>query len=157
MEKIPCEEKDDKDISKLVSGIVKCSISRQISYKTVGPNEVLFLFVLTLLTGNKPLIMWGEGWAEVDLLWQTASLMADNCFASSVWSLKPPLHVYMKRNPILAQSWRPGGLWRRAGAFPHNTQRIPVLLTRIIQCVCPRCSSLSTEKWRSPVVVTVNI
>uniref|UniRef100_A0A8C9X3V6 Serine/threonine-protein kinase PLK n=1 Tax=Sander lucioperca TaxID=283035 RepID=A0A8C9X3V6_SANLU len=38
--KIPCEEKDDKDISKLVSGIVKCSISRQISYKTVGPNEV---------------------------------------------------------------------------------------------------------------------
>lgn len=40
VEKIPCEEKDDKDISKLVSGIVKCSISRQISYKTVGPNEV---------------------------------------------------------------------------------------------------------------------
>uniref|UniRef100_A0A1A7YGP7 Serine/threonine-protein kinase PLK n=1 Tax=Iconisemion striatum TaxID=60296 RepID=A0A1A7YGP7_9TELE len=39
-EKIPCEEKDDKDISKLVSGIVKCSINRQISYKTVGPNEV---------------------------------------------------------------------------------------------------------------------
>uniref|UniRef100_A0A8C6SJ21 Serine/threonine-protein kinase PLK n=1 Tax=Neogobius melanostomus TaxID=47308 RepID=A0A8C6SJ21_9GOBI len=38
--KIPCEDKDDKDISKLVSGIVKCSISRQISYKTVGPNEV---------------------------------------------------------------------------------------------------------------------
>ncbi|XP_074507343.1 serine/threonine-protein kinase PLK3 [Sebastes fasciatus] len=40
VEKIPCEEKDDKDISKLVSGIVKCSINRQISYKTVGPNEV---------------------------------------------------------------------------------------------------------------------
>ncbi|XP_074544955.1 serine/threonine-protein kinase PLK3 [Halichoeres trimaculatus] len=39
VEKIPCEEKDDKDISKLVSGIVKCSINRQISYKTVGPNE----------------------------------------------------------------------------------------------------------------------
>lgn len=39
-EKIPCEEKEDKDISKLVSGIVKCSINRQISYKTVGPNEV---------------------------------------------------------------------------------------------------------------------
>lgn len=38
-EKIPCEEKDDKDISKLVSGIVKCSINRQISYKTVGANE----------------------------------------------------------------------------------------------------------------------
>lgn len=37
VEKIPCE---DKDISKLVSGIVKCSINRQISYKTVGPNEV---------------------------------------------------------------------------------------------------------------------
>ncbi|XP_068197261.1 serine/threonine-protein kinase PLK3 [Antennarius striatus] len=40
VEKIPCEEKDDKDISKLVSGIVKCSINRQINYKTVGPNEV---------------------------------------------------------------------------------------------------------------------
>uniref|UniRef100_A0A1A8F740 Serine/threonine-protein kinase PLK n=1 Tax=Nothobranchius korthausae TaxID=1143690 RepID=A0A1A8F740_9TELE len=40
VEKMPCEEKDDKDISKLVSGIVKCSINRQISYKTVGPNEV---------------------------------------------------------------------------------------------------------------------
>ncbi|XP_068427661.1 serine/threonine-protein kinase PLK3 [Clinocottus analis] len=40
VEKIPFEEKDDKDISKLVSGIVKCSINRQISYKTVGPNEV---------------------------------------------------------------------------------------------------------------------
>nr|XP_020451431.1 serine/threonine-protein kinase PLK3 [Monopterus albus] len=40
VEKIPCEEKDDKDISKLVSGIVKCSINRQISCKTVGPNEV---------------------------------------------------------------------------------------------------------------------
>ncbi|XP_041848646.1 serine/threonine-protein kinase PLK3 [Melanotaenia boesemani] len=40
VEKIPCEEKDDKDISKLVSGIVKCSINRQISYKTVGTNEV---------------------------------------------------------------------------------------------------------------------
>lgn len=40
VEKIPCEEKEDKDISKLVSGIVKCSINRQISYKTVGPNEV---------------------------------------------------------------------------------------------------------------------
>ncbi|XP_034038858.1 serine/threonine-protein kinase PLK3 [Thalassophryne amazonica] len=39
-EKSPCEEKDEKDISKLVSGIVKCSINRQISYKTVGPNEV---------------------------------------------------------------------------------------------------------------------
>ncbi|KAM4552308.1 serine/threonine-protein kinase PLK3 [Odontesthes bonariensis] len=39
-ERIPCEDKDDKDISKLVSGIVKCSINRQISYKTVGPNEV---------------------------------------------------------------------------------------------------------------------
>ncbi|XP_046870290.1 serine/threonine-protein kinase PLK3 [Hypomesus transpacificus] len=38
VEKIPCEEKDD--ISKLVSGIVKCSISRQMSYKTVGANEV---------------------------------------------------------------------------------------------------------------------
>uniref|UniRef100_A0A8C8DMU4 Polo-like kinase 3 (Drosophila) n=1 Tax=Oryzias sinensis TaxID=183150 RepID=A0A8C8DMU4_9TELE len=37
VEKIPCEEKEDRDISKLVSGIVKCSINRQISYKTVGP------------------------------------------------------------------------------------------------------------------------
>lgn len=40
VEKIPCEEKEDKDISKLVSGIVRCSINRQISCKTVGPNEV---------------------------------------------------------------------------------------------------------------------
>uniref|UniRef100_A0A4W5Q4E6 Serine/threonine-protein kinase PLK n=1 Tax=Hucho hucho TaxID=62062 RepID=A0A4W5Q4E6_9TELE len=32
-----CEERES--ISKLVSGIVKCSISRQISYKTVGANE----------------------------------------------------------------------------------------------------------------------
>ncbi|KAF7652963.1 hypothetical protein LDENG_00088870 [Lucifuga dentata] len=40
VEKIPCEDKDEKDLSKLVSGIVKCSISRQISYKTVGPNEL---------------------------------------------------------------------------------------------------------------------
>lgn len=40
VEKIPCDDKEDKDISKLVSGIVKCSINRQISYKTVGPNEV---------------------------------------------------------------------------------------------------------------------
>ncbi|XP_028329076.1 serine/threonine-protein kinase PLK3 [Gouania willdenowi] len=39
VEKIPCEEKEEKDISKLVSGIVKCSISRQISHKTVEPNE----------------------------------------------------------------------------------------------------------------------
>ena len=44
VEKIPCEEKDDKDISKLVSGIVKCSINRQISYKTVGPNEVCVIY-----------------------------------------------------------------------------------------------------------------
>lgn len=40
VEKTACEDKEDKDISKLVSGIVKCSINRQISYKTVGPNEV---------------------------------------------------------------------------------------------------------------------
>lgn len=40
VEKTLCEDKDEKDISKLVSGIVKCSINRQISYKTVGPNEV---------------------------------------------------------------------------------------------------------------------
>uniref|UniRef100_H3DCR5 Serine/threonine-protein kinase PLK n=1 Tax=Tetraodon nigroviridis TaxID=99883 RepID=H3DCR5_TETNG len=40
VEKTPCEEKEEKDISKLVSGIVKCSINRQISYKTVGPSEV---------------------------------------------------------------------------------------------------------------------
>lgn len=40
MEKTPYEEKEEKDISKLVSGIVKCSINRQISYKTVEPNEV---------------------------------------------------------------------------------------------------------------------
>ncbi|KAG7264541.1 hypothetical protein CRUP_000585 [Coryphaenoides rupestris] len=39
-EKIPCEDKDEKDLSRLVSGIVKCSISRQISYKTVEPHEV---------------------------------------------------------------------------------------------------------------------
>lgn len=46
VEKIPCEEKDDKDISKLVSGIVKCSINRQISYKTVGPNEVCLILYM---------------------------------------------------------------------------------------------------------------
>ncbi|CAJ1072207.1 serine/threonine-protein kinase PLK3 [Xyrichtys novacula] len=42
VEKIPCEEKDDKDISKLVTGIVKCSINRQIIHKAVGQwdNEV---------------------------------------------------------------------------------------------------------------------
>ncbi|XP_077580434.1 serine/threonine-protein kinase PLK3 [Stigmatopora nigra] len=40
VEKAPCEEKEDKDISKLVSGIVKCSINRQINYKMVGANEV---------------------------------------------------------------------------------------------------------------------
>lgn len=39
VEKSPSEDKE-KDISKLVSGIVKCSINRQISYKTVGPSEV---------------------------------------------------------------------------------------------------------------------
>lgn len=49
VEKIPCEEKEDKDISKLVSGIVKCSINRQISYKTVGPNEVRPVGFLHLL------------------------------------------------------------------------------------------------------------
>lgn len=49
VEKIPCEEKDDKDISKLVSGIVKCSINRQISYKTVGVEEVHLLFFLCAL------------------------------------------------------------------------------------------------------------
>ncbi|XP_066536928.1 serine/threonine-protein kinase PLK3 [Hoplias malabaricus] len=38
VEKIPSEEKDD--ISKLVSGMVKQSISRQISYKAAGVNEV---------------------------------------------------------------------------------------------------------------------
>ncbi|KAJ3594317.1 hypothetical protein NHX12_003624 [Muraenolepis orangiensis] len=36
-EKIPC---DEKELSKLVSGIVKCSVSRQISYKTVEAHEV---------------------------------------------------------------------------------------------------------------------
>lgn len=40
VEKSPSEDKEEKDISKLVSGIVKCSINRQISYKTVGPSEV---------------------------------------------------------------------------------------------------------------------
>lgn len=37
VEKTPCEEKDD--ISKLVSGMVKHSIGRQMSYKTMGVNE----------------------------------------------------------------------------------------------------------------------
>ncbi|KAL2097834.1 hypothetical protein ACEWY4_007041 [Coilia grayii] len=37
VEKCPVEEKDD--ISKLVSGIVKCSVSRQMSCKVVGANE----------------------------------------------------------------------------------------------------------------------
>ncbi|KAJ8270853.1 hypothetical protein GJAV_G00120020 [Gymnothorax javanicus] len=36
-EKVPCEERDD--ISKLVTGIVKSSISRQMSYKTAEANE----------------------------------------------------------------------------------------------------------------------
>lgn len=61
MEKIPCEEKDDKDISKLVSGIVKCSINRQISYKTVGPNEVrliLCMCVCILLVQVKMLALF---------------------------------------------------------------------------------------------------
>uniref|UniRef100_A0A8C7VGS9 Serine/threonine-protein kinase PLK n=1 Tax=Oncorhynchus mykiss TaxID=8022 RepID=A0A8C7VGS9_ONCMY len=40
-----CEERES--ISKLVSGIVKCSISRQISYKTVGANEVCTLHMTT--------------------------------------------------------------------------------------------------------------
>uniref|UniRef100_A0A8C2IYX6 Serine/threonine-protein kinase PLK3 n=1 Tax=Cyprinus carpio TaxID=7962 RepID=A0A8C2IYX6_CYPCA len=39
VEKTPCEEKDD--ISKLVSGMVKHSIGRQMSYKTMGGNEVI--------------------------------------------------------------------------------------------------------------------
>uniref|UniRef100_A0A673IZZ8 Serine/threonine-protein kinase PLK n=1 Tax=Sinocyclocheilus rhinocerous TaxID=307959 RepID=A0A673IZZ8_9TELE len=39
VEKTPCEEKDD--ISKLVSGMVKHSIGRQMSYKTMGVNEVI--------------------------------------------------------------------------------------------------------------------
>ncbi|KAM9789157.1 serine/threonine-protein kinase PLK3 [Neosynchiropus ocellatus] len=43
VEKSPCDDKEDHDISKLVSGIVKCSINRQISYKTVGPNEAPYL------------------------------------------------------------------------------------------------------------------
>ncbi|MFT7801656.1 serine/threonine-protein kinase PLK3-like [Arapaima gigas] len=37
VEKTPCEERDD--ISKLVTGLVKSSISRQMSYKTVEGNE----------------------------------------------------------------------------------------------------------------------
>uniref|UniRef100_A0A673GD69 polo kinase n=1 Tax=Sinocyclocheilus rhinocerous TaxID=307959 RepID=A0A673GD69_9TELE len=37
VEKTPCEDKDD--ISKLVSGMVKHSIGRQMSYKTMGVNE----------------------------------------------------------------------------------------------------------------------
>uniref|UniRef100_A0A671PW88 Serine/threonine-protein kinase PLK n=1 Tax=Sinocyclocheilus anshuiensis TaxID=1608454 RepID=A0A671PW88_9TELE len=37
VEKTPCEEKDD--ISKLFSGMVKHSIGRQMSYKTMGVNE----------------------------------------------------------------------------------------------------------------------
>ncbi|KAG5847685.1 serine/threonine-protein kinase PLK3 [Anguilla anguilla] len=37
VEKVPCEERDE--ISKLVTGIVKSSISRQMSYKTVEANE----------------------------------------------------------------------------------------------------------------------
>uniref|UniRef100_A0A674CCR4 Serine/threonine-protein kinase PLK n=1 Tax=Salmo trutta TaxID=8032 RepID=A0A674CCR4_SALTR len=45
-----CEERES--ISKLVSGIVKCSISRQISYKTVGANEVCILHMTTHGTGN---------------------------------------------------------------------------------------------------------
>lgn len=44
MEKCPVEEKDD--ISKLVSGIVKCSVSRQMSCKVVGAQEVGYYFSL---------------------------------------------------------------------------------------------------------------
>uniref|UniRef100_A0A667WQW7 Serine/threonine-protein kinase PLK n=1 Tax=Myripristis murdjan TaxID=586833 RepID=A0A667WQW7_9TELE len=54
VEKIPCEEKDEKDLSKLVSGIVKCSISRQISYKTVGPHEVRRFPLLLLEICKRP-------------------------------------------------------------------------------------------------------
>lgn len=43
VEKMPAEEKDD--ISKLVSGMVKHSIGRQMSYKTMGVNEVMMLYV----------------------------------------------------------------------------------------------------------------
>uniref|UniRef100_A0A8C2PQE9 polo kinase n=1 Tax=Cyprinus carpio TaxID=7962 RepID=A0A8C2PQE9_CYPCA len=45
VEKTPCEEKDD--ISKLVSGMVKHSIGRQMSYKTMGVNEVIIIIHLS--------------------------------------------------------------------------------------------------------------
>uniref|UniRef100_A0A8C2I7H0 polo kinase n=1 Tax=Cyprinus carpio TaxID=7962 RepID=A0A8C2I7H0_CYPCA len=47
VEKTPCEEKDD--ISKLVSGMVKHSIGRQMSYKTMGVNEVIIIIHLCAL------------------------------------------------------------------------------------------------------------
>uniref|UniRef100_A0A8C1TC20 polo kinase n=1 Tax=Cyprinus carpio TaxID=7962 RepID=A0A8C1TC20_CYPCA len=47
VEKTPCEEKDD--ISKLVSGMVKHSIGRQMSYKTMGGNEVIIIIHLCAL------------------------------------------------------------------------------------------------------------
>uniref|UniRef100_A0A8C7I426 Serine/threonine-protein kinase PLK n=1 Tax=Oncorhynchus kisutch TaxID=8019 RepID=A0A8C7I426_ONCKI len=52
LEKNHCEERES--ISRLVSGIVKCSISRQMSYKTVCTDEVLVESVcqtVTLLVG----------------------------------------------------------------------------------------------------------
>uniref|UniRef100_A0A3Q1HPS5 Serine/threonine-protein kinase PLK n=1 Tax=Acanthochromis polyacanthus TaxID=80966 RepID=A0A3Q1HPS5_9TELE len=62
VEKIPCEEKDDKDISKLVSGIVKCSINRQISYKTVGPSEVRLLILFFLLLRENDGLVLKQNW-----------------------------------------------------------------------------------------------
>lgn len=46
VEKTPAEEKDD--ISKLVSGMVKHSIGRQMSYKTMGVNEVMFSHIIAM-------------------------------------------------------------------------------------------------------------
>uniref|UniRef100_A0A3B4DZQ9 Serine/threonine-protein kinase PLK n=1 Tax=Pygocentrus nattereri TaxID=42514 RepID=A0A3B4DZQ9_PYGNA len=60
-EKNPSEEKED--ISKLVSGMVKHSISRQISYKTVGVNEVYMTRNPPCLTKPKPFI-WVTKWVD---------------------------------------------------------------------------------------------
>uniref|UniRef100_A0A672PRP2 Serine/threonine-protein kinase PLK n=1 Tax=Sinocyclocheilus grahami TaxID=75366 RepID=A0A672PRP2_SINGR len=74
VEKTPCEEKDD--ISKLVSGMVKHSIGRQMSYKTMGVNEVIIqltfmcigVYLITspnppCLSKTKPFI-WVTKWVD---------------------------------------------------------------------------------------------
>uniref|UniRef100_A0A3P8ZX16 Serine/threonine-protein kinase PLK n=1 Tax=Esox lucius TaxID=8010 RepID=A0A3P8ZX16_ESOLU len=53
VEKNNCEERES--ISKLVSGIVKCSINRQMSYKTVGVDEVFMILSRNIFVSSGPL------------------------------------------------------------------------------------------------------